>query len=184
MNTLENQLRDVAGLNAEAIMIDPGIAFTTYSAKGEGRSPQHHYKCSTFKQLAALPIAGIAGPDCFMCLWMPKRSAFLVEPLMKVWGWKFSGSAFTWAKLNPKACLEFQNSGLPIWDNKFWFMGNGLGGTRQNTECCWLRRRGKPKRLSLRARELIIAPRPITAMQPVKPVTTSEFINDELPPFA
>jgi N6-adenosine-specific RNA methylase IME4 len=61
--------------------------------------------------------------------------------------------------LNPKACLEYQNSELPIWDDKFWFMGNGLGGTRRNTECCWLGRRGKPKRLSLGVRELIIAPR-------------------------
>jgi N6-adenosine-specific RNA methylase IME4 len=61
--------------------------------------------------------------------------------------------------LNPKACLKYQNSELPIWDDKFWFMGNGLGGTRQNTECCWLGRRGKPKRLSLGVRELIMAPR-------------------------
>jgi N6-adenosine-specific RNA methylase IME4 len=159
MSAILEQLRDLAGLGARAIMADPGIAFRTRSAKGEGRCPQKKYTCSTFDQLAKLPIAAIAAPDCFLFLWMPKRSVFLAEPLLDAWGWTFSGSAFTWAKLNPRAWADFPNAGLPIWADKFWFMGNGLGGTRQNTECCWLGRRGSPKRLSLGTRELIVAPR-------------------------
>jgi N6-adenosine-specific RNA methylase IME4 len=41
-------------------MTDPGIAFQAYSVKGEGRSPQRHYSCTPFDDLAALPVAGIA----------------------------------------------------------------------------------------------------------------------------
>ena len=71
-----------AGSQAGAIMVDPGIAFRAYSAKGEGRSPQRHYECTPFEELAALPVASIAAEDCFLLLWIPLRSVFLVEPLM------------------------------------------------------------------------------------------------------
>ena len=50
------------------ILADPGIAFKTRSPKGEGRSPQHHYRCETFERLAALPVARIATPDSFLHL--------------------------------------------------------------------------------------------------------------------
>jgi N6-adenosine-specific RNA methylase IME4 len=143
INVSDADLRITAGMQAGAILADPGVAFRTYSAKGEGRSPQKHYRCTPFEQLAALPIAAIAANDCFLFLWVPLRSVFLVEPLMQAWGFKFSGSAFAWAKLN--------KSGVG------WFMGNGYG-TRHNVEICWLGRRGKPRRKSKAERELVVAP--------------------------
>ena len=131
------------GTQAGAIMADPGIAFRAYSAKGEGRSPQTHYQCTPFQQLAALPVANVAARDCFLFLWIPLRSVFLVEPLMQAWGFKFSGTAFVWAKQN--------KSGVG------WFMSTGYG-TRKNAEVCWLGRRGSPQRKSKAVRELIVAP--------------------------
>jgi len=125
------------------ILVDAPLGFKTYSSKGEGRSPQHHYACMSFGELAALPIAELAAPDCFILSWVPLRSAFLTEPLMQAWGFSFSGSGFVWAKQNPKGVG--------------WFMGGGYG-TRKNTEVCWLGRRGNPKRLSAGVRELIVAP--------------------------
>jgi N6-adenosine-specific RNA methylase IME4 len=125
------------------ILVDAPLAFKTRSAKGEGRSPQHHYGCMTFDELAALPIADLAAPDCFLVSWIPLRSAPLAEPLMKAWGFSFSGSGFVWAKQNPKG--------------PGWFMGGGYG-TRKNVEIAWLGRRGNPKRLSAGVRELIVAP--------------------------
>jgi N6-adenosine-specific RNA methylase IME4 len=98
----------------------------------------------TFEELTALPVANIAAPDCFLFLWVPLRSIPIVEPLMAAWDFRFSGSAFVWAKQNP--------SGVG------WAMGGGYG-TRKNAEICWLGRRGKPKRLACDVRELIIAPR-------------------------
>jgi N6-adenosine-specific RNA methylase IME4 len=131
------------GTQAGAIMADPGIAFRAYSAKGEGRSPQRHYRCLPFDELARLPVAKIAATDCFLFLWIPPRSVFLTKPLMEAWGFAFSGRAFEWTKLNKRGVG--------------WFMGNGYG-TRHNTEDCWLGRRGKPRRKSRGVRELIVAP--------------------------
>lgn len=130
-------------IEAGAILADPGLAFQTRSPKGEGRSPQHHYQCMSFNELAALPVAEIAAPDAFLFLWIPLCSVFLVEPLMRAWGFSFSGSAFAWAKLNRKS--------------PGWFMGAGYG-TRHNVEICWLGRRGSPRRKSKKVRELIVAP--------------------------
>jgi len=132
-----------ADTQAGAIMADPGIAFRAYSAKGEGRSPQRHYRCSPVDELMRLPIAEIAAANCFLFLWVPLRSVDLVKPLMQAWGFVFSGSAFTWAKQNKNGAG--------------WFMGNGYG-TRHNAEICWLGRRGIPQRRSKGVRELIVAP--------------------------
>jgi N6-adenosine-specific RNA methylase IME4 len=126
-----------------AILIDAPLAFDTWTRKGEGRTPQHHYTCMSPEQLAVLPIADLAAPDCFIFSWIPPRSVFLVEPLMLAWGFNFSGRGFVWIKLN--------KSGVG------YFMGGGYS-TRKNAEDCWLGRRGKPKRKSASVRELIIAP--------------------------
>jgi N6-adenosine-specific RNA methylase IME4 len=131
------------GTQAGAILADPPLAFHTRSPKGEGRAPQHHYRCMQFEELAELPIASIAAADCSLFLWIPLRSVFLVKPLMQAWGFSFSGAAFAWTKQN-------KNSG--------WFMGTAYG-TRHNVEICWLGRRGSPRRKSRAVRELIVAPR-------------------------
>jgi N6-adenosine-specific RNA methylase IME4 len=131
-------------IRAGAIMADPPIQFDVWSSKGRGRTPQDRYRCEAFDKLAAIPVASVAAPDCFLFLWMPLRSVFLTEPLMAAWGFTFSGSAFAWAKLN--------SSGVG------WHMGTGYS-TRKNVEICWLGRRGKPQVKSKGVRELIVAPR-------------------------
>jgi N6-adenosine-specific RNA methylase IME4 len=125
------------------ILTDPPIPFIAWSYKGEGRSPQHHYDCMLPEEVVALPVGDLAAPNCFLFLWIPNRSAFLVEPLMRAWGFNFSGTAFCWVKQN--------KSGAG------YFMGGGYG-TRKNVEVCWLGRRGGPRRKSAGVRELIVAP--------------------------
>ncbi len=137
-------LADLIGLDAGAILIDAPLAFKTWSKRGEGRSPQHHYNCPGFDALAAMPVAQVAARDAFLFLWVPLRSMPVVEPLMHAWGFKFSASAFVWAKPNKK--------------KPGWFAGSGYT-TRKNAEVCWLGRRGRPKRLSKKVDELIVAPR-------------------------
>jgi N6-adenosine-specific RNA methylase IME4 len=153
----------VMGVRAGAIMADPGIAFETYSPRGEGRTPQRHYQCTAFKELAALPVAEIAKPDCFLFLWAPLRSVFLAEPLMRAWDFTFSGSAFVWAKQNKKS--------------EDWFMGTGYG-TRKNAEVCWLGRRGFPQRKSMAVRELIVAPRREHSRKPDEVYSRIEALAD------
>jgi N6-adenosine-specific RNA methylase IME4 len=160
---LSDALRAYAGLNAGAILIDAPIPYETYSVKGQDRSPQKHYQCLTVDELKALPIAAIAAPNCFLFSWIPKRSMFLTVPLMEAWGFRFSGSAFTWVKpwqnsARLRKLFEGRNAAECISDQRLWAISNGHG-TRQNSETCWLGRRGKPKRRSYSVRELIIAPR-------------------------
>ena len=129
---------------AGVILIDAPVAFKCYSTKGEGRSPQAHYNTLTVKQLKALPIGKIAGPHCWLFNWWPNPHICALEGVLEAWGFRFSGSAFCWVKLNP--------SGI----------GYAFGGghtTRKNVELCWLGRRGSPPRLSKSVRELIVAPR-------------------------
>lgn len=130
-------------IKAGAIVADPPLAFVAWSKKGEGRSPQRHYGCLSFEDLAAMSVSDAAAPDCFLFLWVPLRSVVLVEPLMRAWDFRFSGAAFSWVKQN--------RSGAG------WFMNGGYG-TRHNVEICWLGRRGAPRRKSAGVRELIIAP--------------------------
>jgi N6-adenosine-specific RNA methylase IME4 len=134
---------NILDIKARAILIDAPLPFKTWSHKGERRSPQHHYACMSIEELKALPIVDMAAPDCFLFSWIPLRSVDLVRPLMKAWGFEFSGAAFGWAKQN--------KNGVG------WFMGGGYT-TRHNLEICWLGRRGKPQRKSAGIRELIVAP--------------------------
>jgi len=130
-------------IRAGAIMADPPLPFKARSRKGERRSPQQHYACMVVEQLSTIRMTSVAALDCFLFLWVPLCNVFVVEPLMDAWGFRFSGSAFVWAKQNP--------SGIG------WKMGLGKG-TRKSVEVCWLGRRGNPKRKSAAVRELIVAP--------------------------
>jgi N6-adenosine-specific RNA methylase IME4 len=150
-------------IKAGGIMADPAIPFMTWSPKGLGRTPQNHYKCEAFDKIAAIPVASVAAPDCFLFLWVPLRSVFLVEPLMQAWDFTFSGTAFVWAKQNP--------SGVG------WAMGGGYG-TRKNAEICWLGRRGKPQRKSKGVRELIVAPRREHSRKPDEVYSRIEALCD------
>jgi N6-adenosine-specific RNA methylase IME4 len=54
-----------------------------------------------------------AAKNCFLFLWVPLRSVFLVEPLMRAWGFRFSGAAFAWVKQNPSGVGWFMGCGHP-----------------------------------------------------------------------
>ena len=129
-------------INARLITADPPIPFKAWSHKGEGRSPQHHYRCEEFEQLAAIPVANLAAKDCFLLMWVPKRSIDWVKPLMKAWGFDFSGPGFTWVRLNKKADKAVAAALRTVAPTatksdrerlEGFFMGGGYG-TRQNTE--------------------------------------------------
>src|SRR5271166_3447155 len=98
-------------IKAGAIVADPPLPFKTRSHKSEGRSPQHHYACLSFDELATIPISNIAAPDCFLFLWIPLRSVFQVEPLMRAWGFAFSGAGFCWVKQNRRSPTWFMGTG-------------------------------------------------------------------------
>lgn len=87
--------------HAAVLLADPAYHFRTYSKKGQGRSPSQHYRDMSIDELAKLPVADIAAPDCWLFQWIPDPHLPQGLELMRAWGFKFSGKAFTWCKLNP-----------------------------------------------------------------------------------
>jgi N6-adenosine-specific RNA methylase IME4 len=126
------------------ILTDVALRFDTWSAKGEGRSPQRHYRCMTIDELAALPVAALAARDCWLFHWAQWPSLPLHLWLIEQWGFKYSSDAFLWVKLNPSGVGFHRGKGFT---------------TRKNTEVCLLAKRGRPRRLSKGVDELIVARR-------------------------
>jgi hypothetical protein len=93
-----------------AITADPPIPLDPWSRKGEERPSQHHYRCEAFDGSAAIPVADIAAPDCFLLLWIPLRSVFLVEPLMCAWGFAFSVAAGSPMTLDRRCVWKLANA--------------------------------------------------------------------------
>jgi N6-adenosine-specific RNA methylase IME4 len=125
------------------IYADPPWLFRTWSAKGTGRSAISHYDCLRCEALAALPVAGLAAPDCALFLWV--TDPFLPEglELIRAWGFEYKTVGFYWVKKNRKSEGFF--TGLGHW-------------TRANPEQCLLATRGHPKRRVRNVRKLVISP--------------------------
>lgn len=126
------------------ILCDPPWAFKTYSAKGEGKSPQRHYACMPTKDLCALPVADYAADDCALLMWCTWPMIFDAKEVLDAWGFKYSGLAWEWIKKNP--------------DTGKYAFGGGYG-TRKNLEPCILARRGKPAIKNRTTRDFLYAPR-------------------------
>lgn len=136
-----------------AILCDPPWAFSTYSAKGKGRSPEAWYDCMPLSVIKAMPIATMAQPDCLLFLWTTDPHLEHGLDVIRAWGFTYKTVAFTWVKTR-RAC-----AGATRLDPDHDFpMGTGYW-TRANPEMCLLASRGKPKALRHDVRQLIVAPR-------------------------
>lgn len=126
------------------ILADPPWLFKTYSAKGEGKSPQRHYPCMKTDDIAALPIESLAADDCALFIWATWPMIFDAQRVIEGWGFKYSGLAWEWIKKNPVT-------------GKYAF-GGGYG-TRKNLEPLLLARRGSPIIKRRDVRDFLYAPR-------------------------
>jgi N6-adenosine-specific RNA methylase IME4 len=124
-------------------LADPGWLWRAWSARGEGKSPQH-YRCGPVTEIAALQVAQIMAQDSVLFIWTTFPLIFQVQSVITAWGFQFSALAWVWVKFNPVT-------------GKYAF-GTGYG-TRKNVEPCLLARRGNPRRLNRGIRDFIIAPR-------------------------
>lgn len=139
------------------ILADPPWFFRTRTEFVSKRDPRHHYKggVMTFDQIAALPVAKHAAPDANLFLWVTGPVLEKSFEVIRAWGFRYSGVAFTWVKLK-RSFASDQLRFLPTADADFHL---GLGyTTRKNAEFCLLARRGNAKRVAKDVRELIIAP--------------------------
>lgn len=144
-----------------AIYADPASKFRGYTEESSGvpqRAAEQHYQTMTFPEMADLPVARLAAPDCALFMWSTSAQTANSFWLAAQWGFKFSSKAFCWAKLNPNVVENFNKEPSYPFCDTHWSIGMGHG-TRRNTEDCWLFMRGQPKRLDRGVRELIVAPR-------------------------
>ena len=123
------------------IYADPPWYFKSYSKKGEQRNATKHYPCMEFNDLLALDINSIAAVDCVLFMWVVDPLLEKSFELLKAWDFKFKTVAFTWVKQNRKSEGNF--TGMGYW-------------TRANPEMCLLATRGKPKRVSMGVKQLVM----------------------------
>lgn len=124
------------------LLADPAWAFRTYSAKGEGKSPQSHYRCMSLAQIQALPVADLAAPDCALVCWATAPLLPAAIDTLRGWGFTFK-TAGAWAKRSKTGAK--------------WAFGTGYC-YRSAAEFWLLGTRGKPCQKAHNVRNLIVAP--------------------------
>lgn len=142
-------------MKAGVVLADCPWHFETFSAKGEGRSPQAHYQTMSIEMLKALPVASIAADDCALFFWAIAPLLPQAIEIGEAWGFQYKTVAFTWAKL--VATRNKPSMLLDIRDDYHWHLGTGYY-TRANPEYCLLFTRGKVKRKSRSVRQLVVEP--------------------------
>lgn len=143
-----------------AIVADPPWHFRARTALQMSnwtsrRDAEKHYAVMGVDDIAALPVKDLAHRDAhlFLCATGPcLRQAFDV---MEAWGFRYSTVAFTWVKLKRRHDPN-QLRVLPTAEGDL-HVGLGLT-TRKNAEFVLLGRRGSPRRVSKKVREIILSP--------------------------
>ncbi len=124
------------------ILADFPWYFRNRTAAGEVKNPVAHYSCMSIEDLARLPIARLAAPDCVLVMWATAPLLDRAIELMKGYGFTFK-SAGAWAKQSRTG--------------EKWTFGTGYI-FRSASEFYIVGTIGKPRVLSRSIRNLIAAP--------------------------
>lgn len=134
-----------------AIYADPPWGFQTWSGpekKVASRGTVAPYQTMEIEDMAMLPVADLAAPDCCLFMWIVWPTMPEALGLIESWGFKYKTCAFTWLKADQYRLFALEEDvrmGLGYW-------------TRSNSEVCLLATRGKPKRRDNTVRQGIIEP--------------------------
>jgi N6-adenosine-specific RNA methylase IME4 len=148
---------DLPRAHFAAILADPPWVFNSLwggrakktEAGYPSRAVERHYDLMTDDEIAALPVADVASPDCALFMWTCWPILQRSFRILDAWGFTYKTCAFSWMKADPYTLFA---------DDKTPFAGMGYW-TRANTEPCLLATRGRPKRVHADVRQAIIAPR-------------------------
>jgi N6-adenosine-specific RNA methylase IME4 len=128
----------------DLIYADPPLHFATWSARGDGRSPQRKYRCTTLAELTALPIVAVAASNSILAIWVYGPRLLDTLALISTWGFTYVSVGFTWIKTTAAGVIHF---------------GTGYY-TRKGSETLLLAKRGNGlKRCDRGVPEVILAPR-------------------------
>ena len=92
--------------SADFIMADPPWHFDLYSDKGAEKSPQAQYTTMTLDDIAALPVADLAKPDCLLWLWATAPMLDKQIAILARWGFRFVTSG-VWVKTTVNEKIAF-----------------------------------------------------------------------------
>jgi N6-adenosine-specific RNA methylase IME4 len=144
-----------------AILADPALAFTSYTSI-QSSNPQstrdlrRHYRCMSFEEILALPVADLAARNgCHLFLWTSPPNLERSLTILRSWGFKYSSKAFTWIKLRRGFDVQQLRLTSLIEDDLHYSLGLT---TRKSTEDVLLGRRGNCRRIAKDVREAILAP--------------------------
>lgn len=113
------------------ILADPPWAWSKKPLvdRGRARAVEKEYPTMQPDEIMALPISGLASPQCALFLWATSPKLPLAFDVMRAWGFEYKTTAFVWVKRNR------------LSDG--WFTGMGFY-TRQNAEFVLLGTKGTP----------------------------------------
>lgn len=76
-------------LSYDLVLADPATRFETFSAKGEGKSPQAQYPTMSWGELEALPVGGLGRGDCLLMMWACWPTLRESIRLLEAWGFRY-----------------------------------------------------------------------------------------------
>jgi N6-adenosine-specific RNA methylase IME4 len=128
----------------DLILADPPWHFTTYSQKGQGRSPGRHYSTMDLDWICRLPISKLAADDAGLALWVYGPLLPRALDVMRAWGFDYNSDLITWVKTD--------STGNPAFGTGYY--------TRKGAEQLILGTRGRGLRtIDHGVRQCILAPR-------------------------
>jgi N6-adenosine-specific RNA methylase IME4 len=153
---------DLTPLRYGVILADPAWMFALRSPKGEGKSPQAHYRCMPLTDIQTLPVSQLAAPDCACIMWATAPMLPQAIDTLDAWGFTFK-SAGAWAKQSPTgASWAFGPGYVYRSAAEFWLLGTI----------------GRPAQRSRSIRNLIVAPRREHSRKPDQMHTDIEALFD------
>jgi N6-adenosine-specific RNA methylase IME4 len=111
----------------DLVLVDLPLGWEGYSVKGEGRSPQVHYRTMDVPALCRLPVADVMAKDAAGAFWVYGPRLPDVLRVIEAWGFTYKSELLIWTKVT--------RAGKPR-------MGTGKT-TRKTSETMWLATRGK-----------------------------------------
>lgn len=89
------------------ISADPPWKFLTYSPKGKlKKSAELHYRTMDLDQIAELPVADLAAPDCALFLWATAPMLLEGLAMMGAWGFKYKTN-LAWGKTTKHGKISY-----------------------------------------------------------------------------
>ena len=104
------------------------------------RATDAHYATMELPDIKALPVGGVAAPDCALFMWIVDSMLPEALEVGATWGFKYKCVAFVWSKSRGEGVVP--HAGLGYW-------------SRKQAEICLLFTRGAPKRLSKGVEQII-----------------------------